>query len=66
MKAGSRRVCKALPQVTEKKRQEEQILERKELLERMILFEQARQEKRRRQIQLMAHKIQALLEEKQQ
>ncbi|KAH9089212.1 hypothetical protein Ae201684P_001417 [Aphanomyces euteiches] len=66
MKTRRRRVCKKLPQVTEKKRQEEQMRERKEILEQMILFEQARQEKRRRQIQLMTHKIHALLEEKQQ
>ncbi|KAG9417166.1 hypothetical protein AC1031_001558 [Aphanomyces cochlioides] len=66
MKARSRRVYKTLPQVTEKKRQEEQMRERKEILEQTILFEQAHQEKRRRQIQLMTYKIQALLEEKQQ
>ncbi|KAG9417165.1 hypothetical protein AC1031_001556 [Aphanomyces cochlioides] len=64
MKARSRRAYKTLPEVVEKKRQEEQLSERREMLEKAILLEQAHQEKRRRKIQLMTYKIQTLLEEK--
>ncbi|KAG9417163.1 hypothetical protein AC1031_001554 [Aphanomyces cochlioides] len=66
MKARSRRVYKTLPEVVEKKRQEEQMRERKDMLEKAKLFEQARQEKRRRLKQQMAYKTQTHLDEKQQ
>ncbi|CAK4583947.1 unnamed protein product [Aphanomyces euteiches] len=66
MKARSRRVYKTLPEVVEKKRQDEQMRERKVMLEKAKLFEQARQEKRRYLKQQMACKTLTHLDEKQQ